>query len=64
MRGIAQIERSLTYFVDRDVYETARSQAALGHALLLHPNDRGKQLLDEARATFEQLEAALDLQAI
>jgi ATP/maltotriose-dependent transcriptional regulator MalT len=60
--AIARLERSLALLSERDAYETARTKQVLG--VVLHDGadaERGAQLLGEARSTFEQLGARLDL---
>jgi tetratricopeptide (TPR) repeat protein len=58
----AAFERSRALLANHDLYETARTQAQWGLALLANSDpNRSAALLREARATFEHLGARRDL---
>ena len=58
-------ERSLALLAGQDPYEAARTQAQWGLVLLTSGcADRGKTMIQEARAVFQQLGALQDLAAV
>ena len=63
--ALAAFERSLALLAGQDPYETARTQAQWGLALLSSGcTDRGKTMIQEARAVFQQLGALRDVAAV
>ena len=64
-RALAAFERSLALLTGQDPYETARTQVQWGLALLASGcTDRGRAMLQEARAVFRQLGALRDVAAV
>jgi tetratricopeptide (TPR) repeat protein len=64
-KAAAAFERSLALLADRDPYEAARTRMQWGLALISGEDaERGRELLEEARATFEKLGARRDLAAV
>jgi tetratricopeptide (TPR) repeat protein len=60
--ALAAFEASAACLADAEPYETARTQAVWGQALLAAGETAtGQALLDQAQATFQQLGAAYDL---
>jgi tetratricopeptide (TPR) repeat protein len=63
--GLAAFEQSFALLTDLDPYETARTQALWGSALVASGDlQKGSHLLREAQATFAQLGARRDLAGV
>jgi tetratricopeptide (TPR) repeat protein len=63
--GLAVFEQSLALLADCDPYETARTQALWGSALVASGDvQKGSHLLREAQATFARLGARRDLAGV
>jgi hypothetical protein len=63
--AMAAFEQSLSLLADRNPYEAACTKTRWGLALVSGGDaDRGKILLQEARAAFRELDAKRDLAAV